>query len=138
MYDFVLLLTFNLINILNYISEIHFTALLHHAYMQDHVSIINFNGLLLWFSNLRDMSKLLSQSMMAISFSLCSMTTREGNMCSLLQIQSSYGVYLIPSPRISIGLHILFKMVNKNSRWWVTVDLFQSGIGVVLHVGSIP
>jgi len=40
------------------------------------------------------MSKLLSQSMMAIYFCLCSMTIREGNMCSLLQIQSSYGVYL--------------------------------------------
>jgi len=61
---------------LNYIFEIHFTALLHLAYMQDHLS------------------KLLSQFMMAIYLCFCSMTTREGNMCSLLQIQSSYGVYL--------------------------------------------
>lgn len=61
MYGFVLLLTFRLINVLNHRSEIHLTALLHPAYLQDHVSIINFNDLLFSFPNLRDLSTLLSQ-----------------------------------------------------------------------------
>jgi len=41
-------ITWNIIiTMLDYRSEIHLIALLHPAYMQDHLSIINFNNLLL-------------------------------------------------------------------------------------------